>query len=285
MKHSKTNTKITKTLVILLALILSPAVHPKMTAGLTLEPKSSVNVSASIADTYLTVTGYSSADAKVELEGQSAYALTFSDDTGYFIFDHLLMPKDFSELCLTATDTSSRQSTPLCLPPISAYKNSSTVGPVLLPPTISIDSANVDAYSTTFTSGESIPNSTVTIHLYQATNDANLIVKPVEAFSFPTLTTKSDSSGHYSFSLPTTYSSDYRLYTSVDFQDNLSPKSNTLTYKLPTQFSWLFFVFIPFIFLLLLLLIIYFIIKNKHATTRRTRASTTANTTTRTKQK
>lgn len=239
LKNLKRNIKINN-LFILIGLILIPVVHPKVATGLdfTDSISHSTRVSASVPDNYLTLTGYSSANAKIELENSITYAATYADKDGFFKFERLLLPKNQKEFCLTATDASLRKSTPVCLPPIPASKINNTIGPVILPPTITLDSAKIDAYSTTFVSGESIPNSPVYIHLYQAKDKASLIAKPAQAFSFPTLMTQSDSSGHYSFSLPTTYSSNYRLYSSVNFQDNLSPKSNTLTYKLPSMFSF-----------------------------------------------
>lgn len=264
MKHSKTNlshlkinTKITNLLIFLSLIILSVA-HPIQAAD------NFVQVSASIPNNYLTLTGYSSPSAKVELESSNTYALTFSDQNGLFTFDKLLLPKNSGELCLTATDANRRKSTPLCLPPLPPFKTSNVIGPILLPPTITLDSEQVDAYSTTFISGESIPNSPVNIHLYQTKDKASLIVKPVQAFSFPSLTTQSDQDGNYSFSVPTTYSSNYRLYSSVNFKDNLSPKSNTLTYLLPSTFSLVTLLLLGLFFIIVILFISLIVLYYRH---------------------
>ena len=254
LKSLKRNTRI-NSLFILIGLILIPVANPKIATGLDLYQSNAVQISASIPDNYIILTGYSSSNAKIEIESPTAYSETYSDQTGFFKFDHILLPKNTNNLCLTATDTSLRKSTPLCLPPLTLSKYINVIGPVLLPPTITLDTAKVDAYSTTFISGESIPNSSISIHLYQTKDNAHLIVKPVEAFSFPILTTQSDSDGNYSFSIPTTYASDYRLYSSVNFQDNFSPKSNTLTYRLPSNFSYLTLLLISLFIITVILFI------------------------------
>lgn len=216
-----------------------------------LEQKPSIQISASVPDNYLTLTGYSSANAKVELESTNTYSLTYSNQDGFFKFDNILLPKGSNELCLTSSDSSLRKSTPLCLPAVPVSKTINVIGPVLLPPTITLDSAKIEPNSTNYISGESIPNSLINIHLYQN-------------FSFPALTTQSDKDGHYSFSVPTTYSGNYRLYSSVNFQDNFSPKSNTLTYKLPSNFSFTTILFIIlFSFVLILFITFIFLFYNQ----------------------
>lgn len=254
MKSLKRNIRINN-LFILLGLILIPVANPKIATGLDLYQASSVQISASIPDDYITLTGFSSSNAKIELESPTAYSQTYSDQSGFFKFDHVLLPKNANNLCLTSTDANLRKSTPLCLPPLAPSKYINIIGPVLLPPTITLDTAKVDAYSTAFISGECIPNSLVSIHLYQTKDNAHLIAKPVEAFSFPSLTTQCDQNSNYSFSIPTTYASDYRLYSSVNFQDNFSPKSNTLTYRLPSNYSSLTLLLIGLFFITFILFI------------------------------
>lgn len=52
--------------------------------------------------------------------------------------------------------------------------------------------------------------------------------KPVEAFSFPQLTTKSDSSGNFSLSLPSSKPDKMRVFAQAKFKKSDSPKSNSL---------------------------------------------------------
>lgn len=246
LNHLKRNTKITN-LLILIGLIIIPVAYPKIATGINFKQFSrNVQISASVPDNYLTLTGYSSANAKIKLESTDTFSLTYSNQDGFFKFDHILLPKSSNEICLTSSDSNLRESPPLCLPPVPPSKTINNIGPVLLPPTISLDTANVDPYSTNYISGESIPNSPINIHLYKS-------------FSFPILSTQSDKDGHYSFSIPTTYSGNYRLFSSVNFQNNPSPKSNTLNYKLPFILSSVNTLSIG-IFSLIVILFISFIV-------------------------
>ena len=214
----------------------------------------SVTVSASIGDNRVTIFGYTSPRTRVELSSRKVFAITYSDNTGYFVFDKTLLPKNPSELCLTAIEDCGRNSSPVCIPAPPASNYHTDIGPIILPPTIAIDSEHVVADSTTIASGQSIPNSDIEIHLYQVSDRSVPFVKTAEAFGLPIFNTKTDKDGNYSFNVPTSYQSNYRLYSTVKYFEDFSPKSNTLTYLLPTQSNYYFFILILiplFIFILL----------------------------------
>ncbi len=262
LNHLKINTKILSKYLLILVIIA--AVFTKDTAAASLEgpqtfPKQSVNVSASVLDSTLTIFGYSSPNAKVELESPTVYAQTYTDDKGYFEFKRLTIPKIYNELCVFSTDSSKRETTPVCLPPLSGIEYHNNIGPILLPPTISLNDHQIKASSdNAYSSGEAIPDSDIDVYLFQIEKNPSLI-KPVEALSFPKIRTHSDSQGNWSFSLPTTYSSGYRIYTSVVYDQNLSPKSNTLVFRLPTFFS-IYTIILTIIFFITLLLFIILVI-------------------------
>jgi hypothetical protein len=199
----------------------------------------SVRVTASIGKNRVTITGYSSPHCLIELTSPRVFASVYSNPDGYFIFDRTLLPNDPGELCLSAVDDSHRRSNPVCIPPPPPSNYQTDIGPILLSPTLTLDKDQIKPNSTTIASGQGIPNSPVNIYLYQIDSKALIFPQSVQAFSLPIFTTKSDSSGNYSFNLPTVYSSNYRLYSSVIYQNDPSAKSNTLTYHLPSLF-WLF---------------------------------------------
>jgi len=210
-----------------------------------------VKISASIGENRVTIFGYTAPKIRVELSSQNVFDVTFSDSEGYYLFDKTLLPKNPGELCLSSLDDSGRRSLPTCIPAPPATNYHTDIGPIILPPTITLNS--VDA------SGQSIPNSTVEIHFYQVKDNAPVFVKPAEAFALPVYSTQTDSTGNYSFSLPTAYQSNYRLYSTVKYSDNFSPKSNTLLYLLPTQnYTFIVVIFSLSIFIFLYLLFNYF---------------------------
>lgn len=269
-------------LILLLLLIPSPIFATDYNSF------SNTVITASVDQNRVTIFGYTSPNSKVELSNPQVYSQTYSDDSGYFIFDKTLLPKgNISDLCLTSTDNNSRQTTPICFPAPPATNYHTDIGPILLPPTISLEESNINPDSTVLTSGQAIPNSQVNINFYKVNDTAQAFslfpnltafVKPKEAlaYSIPSVTATTDKFGNFSLNLPTAYASDYRLYATAKFNNNYSPKSNTLLYILPSLF-YLFLQQYPFVKYLIPLLIIALIItfyllhlrsKNHHLKTR-----------------
>lgn len=212
-----------------------------------------VTISAQVPANTITIFGYTSPISRVELNSSKAFAVTYSQSDGYFIFDHLIIPRLSQDLCLTSQDESNRISNPVCIPEPPLTNSYTEIGPILLSPTLSLDLQNQ------YSSGQSIPNSTVQIYLYQETSPLS-IIKKVEAFSLPVFQTKSDSNGNYSLNLPDTVASNYRIFATTQYLDSNSPKSNTLSYHPNYTVSLLYFL-IPFIIILTSL---YYIFKKTH---------------------
>jgi hypothetical protein len=195
-------------------------------------------ISATIGENRVTIYGYTSPNSKVELSNSEVYDITYSDNTGYFIFDKILLPKvEIPDLCLTSFDNDFRATTPTCFPapPLTNYHTD--IGPILLPPTITLEESNISPNSTILTSGQSIPNSQVSLSFYKVNDSAKSFgVKQVLAYSLPSVTATTDEFGNFNINLPTAYASNYRLYATAKFDNNYSPKSNTLIYVLPSLF-------------------------------------------------
>lgn len=237
--------------------------------SLALEKSGDVSVSASIGENEVTIFGYTSPTSRVELTGVGIYALTFSQDNGYFEFNKHVLPKNSSELCLQSKDNYDRNSTLVCVPPPPTTNYHTNIGPIILPPTISLEQDKINPNSTVITSGQSIPNSPINIFFYKVDDTAKSFPKAALAYSLPPLKASTDKNGNYSLNLPTAYSSNYRLYTSVEYDGSNSPKSNSLLYLMPSLF-WIFLqqhtylmVLLPiFIFTLILFFIFLFFNSN-----------------------
>lgn len=241
--------------LVLLLLLLFPS--PSL--AFELKQSESVKISASVGENEVTIFGHTSPNSKVELTGINIYASIYSQPNGFFEFNKIILPKNPSELCLQAKDTHNRSSTLVCIPPPPATNYHTDIGPIILPPTISLEQDKINPNSTIISSGQSIPNSPITIYFYKVTDSAKAFPKEALAYSLPPLQTTTDDNGNYSLSLPTAYSSDYRLYSSVDYQGNSSPKSNTLLYFLPSLF-WLFLMQHAYLMILLPIFIITLIL-------------------------
>jgi len=211
-------------------------IFPKPVSATDYSIASSTSVTASIGQNRITINGYTSPKSRVELSSPRVFAVTYSDSTGYFIFDKTLLPKNPSDLCLISIDENYRHTTPICIPPPPATNYQTNTGPILLPPTISLENDTINPNSTVLTSGQTIPNSKISLHFYKVNDSAAAFPKEVQAYSLPSITITTDPNGNFSLNLPTAYSSNYRLYASTQFNDNYSPKSNTLVYILPSLF-------------------------------------------------
>ena len=209
-----------------------------------------VNVSANIPASTVTIFGYTSPNSRVELSSSKAFAVTYSQSDGYYAFDRIILPRHSQDLCLTSLDESNRLNNPTCISEPPIYNNFTSIGPILLSPTITLDLQNQ------YSSGQSIPNSIVKLYLYQQDSPFSLI-KKVEAFSIPVIETQSDSQGNYSINLPSTVATNYRIFSTAIHLDANSPKSNTLLYH-PSYFISLLYLLIP---LFIIILSLFFIFK------------------------
>ena len=250
--------------IIFLGIFFLPSFFYSPNLSLAIEQSSSVSISASIGVNEVTINGYTTPQSRVELTSTNTFDVTYSDDTGYFLFNKTLLPRDYSDLCLSSTDENSRHTNPVCVPEPPKTNFHTDIGPIVLPPTITLENSSIKPGSTVITSGQSIPNSEVSIHFYKVDDSADFFPKSAYAYSLPTFKTISDEKGNFNLNLPTAYSSDYRLYASTNLNDNPSPKSNTLIYNMPSLI-WLFIqenlymiIFLP-IFLSTLILFVYLI--------------------------
>lgn len=264
--HSRRNIKIENKLfrlvlhqVLLACLLLISSTKILATEELS----SSISVSASIGDNRITLFGFTSPLSRVELTSPKTFALTYSDNKGYYIFDRTILPKHPGELCITATDDSLRRTSPICIPEPPPINFHTDIGPVILPPSLTITDETIKPDSTTVASGQSTPDSQINIFIYQVNHNPPLFPKPAQAFGLPLLSTRSDANGNFSFNLPTAYSSKYRLFATLKFDNQDSPKSNTLTYALPSVY-WILWLqnkwLITLLPLFLISLIIFFYI-------------------------
>lgn len=190
-----------------------------------------VTVSASLGTYRFTLYGYTSPFALVTLEGIGLYYKTYANDTGYFEFKNQFSPLVSEETCLTAKDQLGRVTPLLCLPPFPVNTNT-TIGPVIMPPTISLDQSNYFVDDTVVVSGQTTSDTDVDISLFTDEGKTLAFVQPVEAFSFPKLQVRSDKQGNFSVSLPSSYAKTYRLFAQAEVLSEKSPHSLILTLKI-----------------------------------------------------
>ncbi len=173
--------------------------------------------------------GYTSPHALVTLNLSEAVYQAYADGTGYFNF---VNPIQFSsatkEPCLSSQDQLGRLSSPLCLAPIPPVQDVN-IGPVIMPPTISLDKPHYYVGDEVLLSGQTIPTTSVNLFLFTKNSSPSLanlsLIKPVEAFIFPQFLSQADNGGNFSVELPSSAAKDYRLFVTTNFQNHTSPQS------------------------------------------------------------
>ena len=212
-------------------------------------------ISAFIGEYRFTLFGYTSPKALVTFQGLGIFDQTYADETGYFEFKNRFSPFLPREACLTAQDQLGRLTKPVCLPPFPVNYNV-TIGPVLMPPTLSLDKSDYWVGDEVFLSGQSIPESNISLSTFTDEKNSllsqviNKINPQVYAFSLPKLETKTDKKGNFSIALTSSSAKKIRLFAQTKFQNENSPKSVNLTFKI---LPWWMIIFKFFIFLWLLI--------------------------------
>lgn len=186
--------------------------------------------------------GYGPVNSEVNLNGIGVSAKTTSDSQGFFVFSPIYSTSAFyPELCIQAVDVDKKTTQPSCIPAFPATnKLPSVVGPVLLSPTISLSNNKVVVGSSAHASGMTIPNAEVDIYI--AKKDQRLsLVKTANAYYIPTIKTKSNDEGQFEISLPTgeisgaNFQAEYKIFVSNKYGEDLSSKSNSLSFAVITS--------------------------------------------------
>ena len=106
-------------------------------------------------------------------------------------------------------------------------------------------------------SGQAVPNTDVKLSVFGQDKDSrglltdfHGLVRPVEAFTFPELTAKSDDKGNFSIILPSSTPNMFRLFGQTDFKKSIS--ANSVKLSLDILPVWMIIVkFFLFIFSLI----------------------------------
>jgi hypothetical protein len=242
MHHFWDKYKTSAVLAILGLIFLADGAIPVFAQTVTNFPTSParVTISVSLGEPVLRLWGYGPSNSRVELKGNNVEDFTYTRTDGYFEFSKAFLPPPiglyYPELCLTGIDLIGRATPPTCIPSLPANKFNYDLGPVILPPTLSLEAGVVSPSTQTGVSGITIPNSEVKIVMAENKNKKGLsdfsLVTTAMAYYIPNYTVKSDSRGYFSFNMPNASPNTWRVFAITTYsQGATSPKSNTLTYK------------------------------------------------------
>jgi hypothetical protein len=234
--------KIGVTCAILTCIFLINDASPVFAQTVTNFPTSParVTISVSLGEPILKLWGYGAPNQRIEITGDRVTDFTYTRSDGYFEFLKTYLPQTSSlfypELCLTGIDLMGRSTPPTCIPPLPVNSLSYDIGPVIIPPTISLEAGVIDASGQAGASGVTIPNSDIKIVLAEDRGSPDLsvfsIVRPARAYYIPSYTVKSDPLGNFSFNMPAGTPKTWRVFAITEYsQGATSPKSNTLKFE------------------------------------------------------
>lgn len=184
--------------------------------------------------------GYAPSSSTVYMNGIAVSEETIAQQSGYFEFRRLPFPTIlaslasliYPELCFTAEDIDKRMTNPVCIPKLPQSAQSEKIGPILIPPTISIDKNEYHLNDTVKASGVSFPKSLVKV--FFAKSDKKYIfelIPNVAAYGLPSIELTTDNNGYYEVTLPSNTYDDWRVYSLSDHEGSITPLSNILAFS------------------------------------------------------
>lgn len=233
-----------KTLHILFLAVLSLNI-PRAAFSQEIIPKG-LSVQAEIPfRSYIRIYGLTSPNSMVVAEGTRTFGQSVSNHTGNFIIDNLALSPEVQEICLHTIDKDQRISYPLCLPSLPVL-NKKNLGPVILPPTLSLSHNYFHIGQNAFATGQSLPSSVISVFLFNSRSDSKI----------ETLGVSTDENGKFNFKLPTNLNTGWRVYAAGSFEDNPIPKSHTLYFYVNTKTNIIISKILPILLWLITLIII-----------------------------
>lgn len=207
-------------------------------------PLEETSISAIVGYGQITIEGYTSPEANITLTSSQAnlsLKTVKANNEGYFKFKDVIFPQNPGELWLQATDIQGLTTPPLAIP--EPTTKTTSISGLILPPTLSQTNGQFKQNSRSLSFGRAIPNSQVEIYVFQTKESSwfkrllsSLSLAPKKAWAqneeyLSLLSIKTDQDGYFSFDLPNQGSQTYRYYAGNIFQDNFSPKSNILSFR------------------------------------------------------
>jgi hypothetical protein len=207
----------------------------------------STKVSAYIGGWLFNIEGLTSPWAKVSFfSTQGNINLeTVADQKGVFRFSKALMPLSSGDFCFISIDTNANGSPPVCFSPPPLQTETNIVG-VVLPPSLTIEENVFHQNETISAGGKTSPDSEIGVYLFENKNPPlleliDVLAPKISAREGPFLTVNSDKNGDFSFNLPSTKSTSWRMFVGTQksqLGENPSPKSNILQFASLSWWRW-----------------------------------------------
>ncbi len=234
-------------LVIIFIFLILPLFFPICVRAVSNPFSYPITISATIGEPKLRVFGWTSPLSYLEMRGQGVLEGVISQKNGYFLFERVFLPRanpQYPEICLTVIDRQSRISSfPTCLPPLPTGPFEITIGPILLPPTLSLERGIFLPDEQVVARGATIPRSKVMIFFANdeiaALKEKRAHNRAAYAYSLPEYEIFADENGNFELNLPTGGKpANWRIFAATEYLNSPSPKSHTLTFKILSWWAW-----------------------------------------------
>lgn len=248
----------------------TPSATPTATPSATpsVSPTPSVSVTPTPTMPYgerFSLFGYTSPGAIVSVSNPGMYRDTTADRTGYFTFVDFFIQTYVEDICLMAQDQAGRVTMPVCIPPTPDEVNHS-IGPVIMPPTLSLNNDTFYSGDAVILSGQTAPHSDIQLSLFTdesksglgALQDRSLpltgkilalgrffgsklaLVPPSYAATKPKQSIKVDDKGNFTMALKSSDPEYFRTFAQTLFRSDYSMKSVTLNFNIfPGWFAFI----------------------------------------------
>jgi len=168
-----------------------------------------VNVSATVGEYYLDLSGWQSPFASIILTSDGVFLRsTVADSTGTFNLSSILIKQGFSNFCLKAVDYKQVGTSETCFTVMPATA-SITKQDIFLPPTMALSATEIAEGKDVYFLGYTMPSAKVFLFISNG----------------KVLTGQAEKSGYYSFKLAKVKAGKYTLYAKAQYQgkDSLTP--------------------------------------------------------------
>ncbi len=218
---------------------------PSFTVG------SSIGQSATVGKPVFILFGFGPSETKIAVSGIGVADVTTSGSDGYFEFTNLYLPTPrysiledayvFPEVCVQAIAGAS-SSQPTCIPSLAVADLSTSIGPVLVSPILTLENQTALLGEQVLAQGKTTPNTQVIIHLAKKNYfESFSLVKKASASWLPEYEVISDANGYFEFTLPTTDNGIWNLFATANINGYNSPKGTTLQFRVLSAF-WINFL-------------------------------------------
>ena len=164
---------------------------------------------------------------------------TDANEEGYFEFTSAFGKDMIEDICLIAQDKLNRVTMPVCIPP-PPLDSKVSIGPIIMPPTVSINNNNFYTGDRIIVSGQTVPSTDIKLSFFtdesKTTFRALLLkINPVRetyAATLPKRDIKVDKQGNFTMDLPFEDPQYYRTFAQTVFERAFSQKSVTLNFDI-----------------------------------------------------